>query len=408
MKVATGSVLIAASVLTTLLAVSSDAPGAEDDEKAKAVMERVIGFYGEVDTVAVDATLSVTETKAGKKDTAETGLAIAMDRPNKISMVAESEDDALTAVSDGETLTIYVPKDKKYVVREAPGDAAEVLGLVGKGAGQVGAMILAEPFRAEPYGLLMDSIIEQQYLGEEEVDGRPCDHVKLVHPAVDVEMWVDTGAEPLIQKVDVDLARLLEQRGMQDRQVAIAISYANWRINKELPADTFSFTPPEGVAKIVVKRPPGGPRGLLGKPAPRFALRLLGGGTMDLAEHKGKHIVILDFWASWCGPCRLALPVYAKAAEAYKAKGVVFYAVNLGEEEEQIKKFLDKEKLECTVALDSDGTASDQYGVQSIPHSVIIDKDGTVQAVHTGLAPDLERKLKKELDALVAGQKLAK
>jgi len=151
-----------------------------------------------------------------------------------------------------------------------------------------------------------------------------------------------------------------------------------------------------------------GPHPLLGKPAPTFTLDVLGGTKVNLADLKDKQIVVLDFWATWCPPCRKALPILVEVTDAYKDKGVTFYAVNIQESPEAIKAFLDKMGIKCNVALDKEGEAATKYKVQGIPQSVVIGKDGTVEAVHVGLAPDLKEEFKKELDTLIAGKSLVK
>ncbi|NIA16464.1 MAG: redoxin domain-containing protein [Nitrospiraceae bacterium] len=158
------------------------------------------------------------------------------------------------------------------------------------------------------------------------------------------------------------------------------------------------------------------PLRLLGQPAPQFTLDRLNGAKFDLASHLGKNIVVLDFWASWCPPCRVGLPILTEVAAQYKkdpAKkkadgkpGVVFYGVNLAEPTKTIQAFLEQSKLKFDIALDKTYKAARLYKVEGIPQTVIIGLDGTVQAVHIGVAPDLREKLKKELDTLVAGDLL--
>jgi len=157
---------------------------------------------------------------------------------------------------------------------------------------------------------------------------------------------------------------------------------------------------------------------LLGKPAPTFTLDLVGGGKLDLAAHKGKDIVVLDFWATWCPPCRISLPTMVQVMDEYKAKtaadkkdgaektGVVFYGLNQKESESDVRAFFEKMKIEFPVALDTKADVAKAYGVPGFPTSVIIGRDGTVQAVHIGVAPDLEDKLRIELDTLLAGKTL--
>ncbi len=145
---------------------------------------------------------------------------------------------------------------------------------------------------------------------------------------------------------------------------------------------------------------------LLGGKAPEFELDLLGGGKLNLAEHRDKRIVILDFWATWCGPCVAALPSLAKIAEEYRSKGVIFYAVNLRERPRGVERFLQRQKLNLTVALDLEGRVGYLYQVTSIPQTVIIGKNGKVEALHIGFGEDSERKLRSELEALIAGESL--
>jgi thiol-disulfide isomerase/thioredoxin len=207
--------------------------------------------------------------------------------------------------------------------------------------------------------------------------------------------------------VTVDVAKVLKSVQANEIKVDMTVTYKGWAVNGELSGDAFIFTPPKDAKKVdsfEPKRPEPAASGLKGKPAPAFTLDLAGGGTFDLAQQKGKNVVILDFWASWCGPCRQAMPIYAKVASEYKDKGVVFYGVNIAESPETIKKFLEQTKLEIAVAMDAEGKVAGQYQAASIPMSVIIDKTGVVQVVHVGLAPNLETELRAELDAILAGK----
>jgi thiol-disulfide isomerase/thioredoxin len=112
-------------------------------------------------------------------------------------------------------------------------------------------------------------------------------------------------------------------------------------------------------------------------------------------------VVVLDFWASWCGPCVAALPLISEATKARADKGVVFYAVNQQEEVAAIKAFLQGKKLEIPVALDVEGAAAKLYQVRGIPQTVVIDKEGKVAVVHVGFSPQLKETLARELDALL-------
>jgi peroxiredoxin len=125
----------------------------------------------------------------------------------------------------------------------------------------------------------------------------------------------------------------------------------------------------------------------LGKEAKTFTLPLLGGGDFDLSAAQGK-VVVLDFWATWCGPCIKSLPALLEAVAAFPAERVVFVGVNQSEPAEQVQRFLETRGWKFTVALDAGQKVARQYGVEGIPHTVIVGPDGKVAWVKTGYSPD--------------------
>jgi peroxiredoxin len=100
------------------------------------------------------------------------------------------------------------------------------------------------------------------------------------------------------------------------------------------------------------------------------------------------------------------LPAISKAAADLKDQGVVFFAVNQNESAETIRKFLDNKGLKIPVALDK-GKAAKAYAVSGIPQTVLIGKDGTVQAIHVGYSEGAETDLKAQMEKLAKGEKLA-
>ena len=142
---------------------------------------------------------------------------------------------------------------------------------------------------------------------------------------------------------------------------------------------------------------------LVGNPAPDFKLDLLDGTPFHLAETKGE-IVVLDFWATWCGPCLQTMPQIERVTDEFRDKGVRLVAVNLQEGADEIKAMLDRHKLHPTVALDRDGVVADRYAAMAIPQTVIIDREGKVARLFIGGGPRFDETLRTALTEVLEGK----
>jgi thiol-disulfide isomerase/thioredoxin len=126
---------------------------------------------------------------------------------------------------------------------------------------------------------------------------------------------------------------------------------------------------------------------MVGKPAPDVTLPVAANGDdgarMQISSFKGQPVV-LDFWATWCGPCNVQAPILDRVARRYEKRGVVVLGINAGEPPELARSFASKKGLSYPILID-DGSAQQAYGVGSLPSLVVIGKDGKVLAYLTGV-----------------------
>ena len=137
-----------------------------------------------------------------------------------------------------------------------------------------------------------------------------------------------------------------------------------------------------------------------GAPAPAFALNSSSGKAVNLADLKGQ-IVLVNFWASWCGPCRKEMPILEQLNKQYRAKGVTLVGVNVEPNSATAIDWLKATPVSFPILFDVDSKVSKLYQVEGMPNTVILDRSGKVRYIHRGYTPGAENEYLDQIRALI-------
>lgn len=403
---------------------------AQELESAKTAIARALAAYKDIksysDKGSMKFELNGTAQGMPLNESSTDDVTFAIARPNQFVLNSK-----MVAVhNDGTTYTVLEKNAQKYSQKPAPADAG--LGFAGP---------FGQAFDAHPVAKLMLGTVStgtglpnlESITGFEkkESGGKTGVVVRGTGPAeglpmeaeAKVEYWFDdeTG---LIGSMKVDLVdafkKMTEQMGQGSDaakfEIAeLSMALADAKANPELSADAFAFKAGEKAEKVddlmqaLSGSPDMGPDTtvFVGQPAPMFTSKTLDGGTLSLKDLRGK-VVLMDFWATWCGPCVRAMPHIQALHEKYSDKDVVVIGMNsdVAEALDTVKQFVADRKVTFRHVLDSTGDIGTEYRVQGIPCTLLLDREGKVQTVHVGFSPGDEKELAAQIDKLLKGESL--
>jgi peroxiredoxin len=304
--------------------------------------------------------------------------------------------------STGEKGYFYLPAKHAYVWTDAPAARCRIDEIPGDLSGAVcntdisiGLAISTDPGKEISDGAATVSKAPDVVLA-----GKAYPALLVTSSDADVTVAIDPETH-LVRQFRVDLAKSARERGAQIVNAAtFVMDYADTTLNPALKSDEFAWSPPAGSQEI---RPQAQvlSEQFAGKPAPAFNLPGLDGKTVSSRELKGS-AYILDFWATWCGPCRQELPDLDKIYQDLKSSGLKAFAVDQGEDKDTVTKFVEDTKLTIPALLDADMSVGAAFGASAIPETVLIGKDGKVIKVFT--APFSMDDLRSAAEAAAKGQ----
>lgn len=366
--------------LPETVSAARPAAGSKASAAAAALLDSAFARHQRTPRYRIQAALSHRMLGAQLDQRVDVPMLLAADRTTRRSR-SEMASPYLTSVmiADGDTLWGYAPTLGQYT--QKPQRVAERVA----------------PPVGQPNGAPMHPLLDLAPLLEGRRDSRAagrdtlrlsdrvltCDRVEVRYEADTSASgisqsrrmhWIDR-ASGLVVRDSAEITLEHPQRGtmtsvLERRVVSLELGAP--------PDDSlFAFRPAAGSVRVRKLGMASDGPSLAGLDAPDFTLVGLEGDTVRLASTRGD-VVILDFWATWCGPCRRWMPIVEKAHRALRDKGVRVYAVNLREDDAKVRQYLAQTGVRVPVLMDRDGAVSGLYGAQSIPLTVVIGRDGRV------------------------------
>ncbi|MEP6984354.1 MAG: TlpA disulfide reductase family protein [Chloroflexota bacterium] len=181
-------------------------------------------------------------------------------------------------------------------------------------------------------------------------------------------------------------SQLLPSSKISSTVTPLSVTTLPTTVNLPQPINTLAFKTPVVIEAIQTSIPHTLPSLAIGQPAPNFTLNNLDGKSVSLSDFTGQ-VVLINFWASWCQPCRIEMPELVKAYETYRKKGFVILGVNLTDQDQMsdITAFVEEFHVSYPILLDTEGTVSDKlYYYPGIPMSVFVNRQGNIDQVQIG------------------------
>ena len=315
---------------------------------------------------------------------------IAVSSPGKLRIESTSKLGDSLIVSDGENTWMYLGTLLQYTKTAAASTPTSLVKSLVPGMSSVMDQLKAK----DPY-------VSAKITGEEtvEVEGQKIDCYVVEGRLDKISLPGSIEMSGGVQKVWVDKVSKLSLKQTMTAtmeggpltapaQMNQAVTITSQKLDAPVPDSAFVFTPPEG-SKLVpeFKGPVKANADLTGQMAADFKLKSVAGKEISLQDVKG-NFVLLDFFATWCGPCRRDLPAVEKLHQEFHGKGLMVIGVDGGEDSETVSQFLRTSKLSYPVLLTPDNQVMQSYSVTAFPTLVLLDAYGKIVFYHVGAGGD--------------------
>ena len=351
-------------------------------------------------------------------------------KPDRSRIESKNTHISVTSISDGKTKWLYAPGPNEYTKTEE-GPVKLVTGGPVKDSAPMAHLANATNLLAG-YSRVSDRLGVAKIVGEEtlEIGGRrsDCFVIEAYYFAASTgsqtktltrKLWIDKRRNIVLRETQQTEAKMPWGRTINSK---MTYNFTVATVGEPIPETLFAFVPPEGAKEVAELMPPPQPSAtprpavtpgpattsrpaaprsadLIGRDAIAFALEDLDGNRVDLQSLKGK-VALLDFWASWCGPCVAELPHIEKLHRDFKDRGLAVLGVN-NEDVDVAREFVKRRGYTFTTLFDEGSEVTRKYGVSGIPQVFIIDREGKVKWHTLGYLPGKEFELRNAVEKVL-------
>jgi len=371
---------------------------------AQKELDAITAAYSKLTTLDLSGTLDVKTDVDGQAEKKSQTFTSSFQSPLKFRHAMK---DDLIVGNTGEKTFIFAPEPKMYLQGDAPKTKADFSATpspASKALEQQNPSLYLALSENAGQALIHDAT-DVTKLADEKIGDKSYSALSVKSADNDIIALLDPDTH-ILRQLRIDLTKELLSRGAPNVKQALAtFDYTSVVTDAAPKPDQFAWTPPEGAKDAAQQRQMAvgddAAAALVNKPAPDFSLPGMDDKKVSLKDLKGQ-VFILDFWATWCGPCKISLPHLDKLYQDKQAAGLKVFAVDLNEEKQTVQDFLDKTKLSIPVLLCSDEKIPTAYGVTGIPETVLVGKDGMVKKVIVGV--DESDALRKAVEAELAAK----
>jgi len=375
-----------AAVVTCGMMVVPGVNATESSPEAKAILETAGKALTKVDTLSFTAELTpkgaAVQAVPHVKGTVTQARAKSGLKLNVQGSFEQSPDtwEKFHVVTDGKQIASINAGKKEMVAGKLPAAGALM--------DPAYFLVMQRMASSDPFEQEIDEALTLEKA--ESVGGVECHVIR-----VDYENKQAGTARLFIGKSDHMLRRIDRERGEGDEKGSVSLTTSDFKTNPKIPEDTFAAKLPDGYKEVKFKPAPGGRPALLeeGDAAPDWTLKTPEGKEVSLKKDLAGKVVLIDFWATWCGPCKAAMPGIQKVYEHFqKNDKVAIYGISTWERNGDPAGYMKAQKFTYGLLVQGE-KAAEAYKVSGIPTFYVIGKDGKIVHAESGMSPDLEKSL---------------